>query len=150
MIWLSRNRKIFSNIDQTPIQVVGKAKLLILEVLKESGKKLDPFIRDLEKRWIGHFKFDSLSLPFSRPRAPPDWKLTMTALEFQEWGGHKGKIGIFFDGASKGNLGAARACGVFLSPRGKIIFRYSWGLGVQSNNQAEALALLKRCQLAIL
>ena len=36
---------------------------------------------------------------------------------------------------------------MLFSPGGKIESRYSWGLGTKSNNEAEALALLKGCQL---
>ena len=40
--------------------------------------------------------------------------------------------------------------GVLFSLGGIIDLRYIWGSGTKSNNQAEVLALLKGCQLALL
>ena len=49
---------------------------------------------------------------------------------------------IFFDGASKGNLGASGAGGVVFSPNKLTKFSFSWGLRTMSNNQAESYSLL--------
>jgi ribonuclease HI len=48
---------------------------------------------------------------------------------------------LFFDGASKGNPGSTGGGGVLVSPTGHLEFSFSWGLGIESNNRAEALAL---------
>ena len=48
---------------------------------------------------------------------------------------------LSFDGASKRNLGEAGGGGIIRNPNGNIILRYAWGLGIESNNKAEALAL---------
>ena len=48
---------------------------------------------------------------------------------------------LFFDGASKGNLGEAGGGGVLNNPEDNLILKYSWGLGTETNNMAEALAL---------
>jgi len=40
-------------------------------------------------------------------------------------------------------LGATRGGGIVYRPDGLIDFRYAWGLGNATNNQAEALALLQ-------
>jgi ribonuclease HI len=53
-----------------------------------------------------------------------------------------------FDGASKGNPGTSGAGGVVYSPDGQRKDSFSWGLGQNTNNQAEILGLLKACQLA--
>ena len=55
---------------------------------------------------------------------------------------------IFFDGASKGNLGASRAGGLVLSPDGLTKFSFSWGLGSLSNNQAKSYSLLMATQIS--
>jgi ribonuclease HI len=59
---------------------------------------------------------------------------------------------LCFDGASKGNPGEAGAGGggggVLYEPRGKIILNYYWNIGKDTNNKAEAYALLKGLQLA--
>ena len=65
-----------------------------------------------------------------------------------EWWQRKNKVSIFFDGASKGNLGKARAGGLIFYPRGMLETSISWGIGQLTNNQAELYALLKACQFA--
>jgi len=46
-------------------------------------------------------------------------------------------------------FGVTGAGGVFISPGGKVDLKYSWGLGIKTNNEAEAFALLKGCHLMI-
>jgi ribonuclease HI len=48
-----------------------------------------------------------------------------------------------FDGASKGNPRATGARGVLYGPGGNIVSTFSWNLGVATNNQAKAYALLQ-------
>ena len=48
---------------------------------------------------------------------------------------------LHVDGASKGNPGPAGSGGVLLDRSGKIVLNYSWGLGQNTNNTAEILAL---------
>ena len=50
---------------------------------------------------------------------------------------------FFFDGASKGNPGRARAGGIVKNVEGVLIHNFAWGLGINSSIQAEALALLQ-------
>ena len=59
----------------------------------------------------------------------------------------KNKVSIFFDGASKGNLGNVRVGGLIFFLGGLLQTSFSWGLGQLSNNQEELYALLKACQL---
>ena len=68
--------------------------------------------------------------------------------EFSEWWQRQNKVSVFFDGASKGNLGIAGAGGMIYYPRGMLETSLSWGLGQSTNNQEEILALLKEFQLA--
>lgn len=56
---------------------------------------------------------------------------------------------MFFDGALKGNPGAVGGGGVLLNPTGSITLSFSWGLGQDSNNRAEALALWQGLKLAL-
>lgn len=53
------------------------------------------------------------------------------------------KATIFFDGASKGNLGTTGVGGLILFPDRLSETGFSWGLGTSSNNQAESHNLLK-------
>lgn len=55
---------------------------------------------------------------------------------------------IFFDGASKGSPGTARAGGVIYTSDGARRDSFWWGIGQKTNNQAEILGLLKACQIA--
>jgi len=56
---------------------------------------------------------------------------------------------LFFDGASKGNPGFAGGGGILLCPDGSAQVRFAWGLGKETNNRAEALALWQGLSQAI-
>jgi ribonuclease HI len=66
---------------------------------------------------------------------------------FQDWWRRQGIASIFFNEASKGNLGNTRAGRVIYSSNGSRKDSFSWGLGQRTNNQAEILGLLKACQI---
>ena len=72
----------------------------------------------------------------------------MNAIVFATWWKRNNSASIFFDGASKGNLGITGAGGLIISPDIMIETCFSWGLGTSSNNQAESYSLLKACQIA--
>ena len=55
---------------------------------------------------------------------------------------------IFFDGASKGNPGVSGVGGLVFSPDRLSSFRFCWGLGIMSDNQAECYSFLMASQLA--
>lgn len=78
----------------------------------------------------------------------PIWRIRETEENFQEWWKKQKISTIFFDGASKGNPGAAGAGGVIYDLAGVKRDIFSWGIGQKSNNQAEILSLLKACQIA--
>ena len=46
-----------------------------------------------------------------------------------------------FDGASKGNPGLAGGGGIIENPTEAIAINYALGLGIETNNRAEALTL---------
>ena len=48
---------------------------------------------------------------------------------------------LFFDGASKGNLGAAGGGGIFNNPKGSFENEYYWNIGNDTNNMVEAYGL---------
>ena len=54
---------------------------------------------------------------------------------------------MFFDGASKGNPGKAGGGGVVINPRGKVEIEYTWNIGQDSNNMAEAYGLWQGLKL---
>ena len=65
----------------------------------------------------------------------------MYTITFQMWQNLFHKNSLMFDGASKGNPGAAGGEGILVNPEGSIDLTYSWGLGTDTNNIAEVLAL---------
>ena len=67
---------------------------------------------------------------------------------FYLYGGVLLQLSFFWDGASKGNPGVSGAGGLVLSPDRLSAFRFCWGLGIMSNNQAECYSLLMASQLA--
>ena len=74
--------------------------------------------------------------------------MRLTSDNFSLWWKSKGVYTIFFDGASKGNLGATGAGGLIFSLDSEKISSLCWGLGICSNNQAESYILLRAFQIA--
>eukprot|EP00253_Pinus_taeda_P017214 PITA_17214 len=72
-----------------------------------------------------------------------EWKICLTKDDFGKWLLSKNTHSLFFDGASKSNLGAAGAGGIILDPSGATVSYFEWGLGRLSNNRAEALDLFQ-------
>ena len=69
------------------------------------------------------------------------WELRKEPGEFKDWRKKLKRNSLFFDGASKGNPGEAGGGGVLYDPKDNLLLKYSWGLGTETNNKAEALAL---------
>jgi ribonuclease HI len=74
----------------------------------------------------------------------------MEEQEFEEWKREENKYILCFDEASKGNLGVEGGGGILVGPNGLSEIRFSWGLGIETNNIAEALALWQGLNQAIL
>jgi ribonuclease HI len=68
--------------------------------------------------------------------------------DFIKWRSGLGMHSLTFDGASKGNPGAVGGGGILLDPSDTLEVTYSWGLGVETNNMAEALVLWQGLRLA--
>ena len=64
----------------------------------------------------------------------------MDKSQFENWLRERKIFKLFFDGASKGNPGKAGG-GVVINPTGKVEIEYSWNIGQESNNMAEAYGL---------
>ena len=65
----------------------------------------------------------------------------MDKVQFKNWLKERKIFKLFFDGASKRNPGRARGGGVIINPQGKAEIEYSWSIGHESNNIAEAYGL---------
>jgi ribonuclease HI len=61
--------------------------------------------------------------------------------DFIKWRSALGKNILSFDEASRGNPGVADGGGILQGPSGMLEVSYSWGLYIETNNMAEALAL---------
>ena len=65
----------------------------------------------------------------------------MDKKQFENWLRERKLFKLFFDGASKGNPRRVGGGGVIMDPGGKIVTEYSWNIGYDSNNMAEAYGL---------
>lgn len=145
-VWLSRNETIFNQTETSAEKVAEKAKNLLIETLRQSSAK-DNSLRDEERAWLGDFT-PIMGPPYvSRPSLKENWRIRDNVEGFQKWWKLQGKCTIFFDGALKGNLGRSGAGGIIYYSNGSKEC-FSWGLGIKTNNQAEALSLWKACHLA--
>ena len=70
------------------------------------------------------------------PIIKPFRQIRISENEFSEWWQLKNKVSIFFDGASKGNLGKTEAGGLIFYPGGNLEISFSWGVKKITNNQA--------------
>lgn len=147
-IWLSRNHLIFNEERHSPMKIAAKAKAFLMEVANQQYIKEDTTLLQEEKIWLG----DIVPHPGRNPPIPqngkPGWRLREEEEIFQSWWRSQNIHTIFFDGASKGNPGAAGAGGVLYTTDGLSKDFFFWGLGKKTNNQAELFGLLKACQIA--
>ena len=72
-----------------------------------------------------------------------DWDIRMDNSQFENWLRERKIFKLFFDGASKGNPGRAGGGGVVIDPGGKVVIKYYWNIGHNSNNMAEVYGLWK-------
>jgi len=144
-IWLARNDQIFNGNRNTPLKVAAKAKALLLEAAQQQYHKEDPQLLPEERRWLCPLEPSPCKIHLVPQTANPKWRIRETEERFTKWWKSKNLTTIFFDGASKGNPGNARAGGVIYSPDDISRDTFYWGLGQKSNNQVEIYGLLKAC-----
>ena len=102
-IWLVRNDLIFNSLVTKPKIVAIKAKALLLEVV--GNTQIDAIKFKAKHNWLGSMQVDKIQLGSGRLVIKPFWQVRLLEKEFSEWWQRKNKVSIFFDGASKGNLG---------------------------------------------
>jgi ribonuclease HI len=140
-LWLERNSQIFRNQSSTPAHVSVKAKALLDDCLTHlCPNTLPQTYSSPEDEWLLSFAPD---LKYAPPLPIPHelWEVRKQREDFKEWRRIQHKHILFFDGASKGNLGATGGGGVIYDPTKFRELVYSWGLGEETNNIAEALSL---------
>ena len=77
------------------------------------------------------------------------WEIRENETEFAKWKSKIKTLILYFNGASKGNPGQDGGGGIIEDPRKDKATHYAIGLGIESNNRAEALALWQGLKLAI-
>lgn len=113
------------------------------------GLRNEAALDNAEEIWLKELvpNYDPKTIPPAIHQA--NWEIRLEEQEFIKWRSALGEHCLFFDGASKGNLGATSGGGVILNPDGSTEIRFHWGLGIESNNRVEALALWQGLKLAI-
>jgi ribonuclease HI len=77
-----------------------------------------------------------------------EWQLHLNNNEFSQWQRQQHTFLLFFDGAATGNPGVAGAGGVIYDSDGQKVVDFSWGLGKNTNNRAETLAVYMGLKIA--
>lgn len=146
-LWLERNGRIFKSIQHNAKKVTAKVKSQLKECLGE--QKDDSNLSQIDIDWGSsmdlqfHQKTRSMDLP-------EEWQIRgKNSEDFQNWIPKQKVHSLFFDGAAKRNLGNAGAGGVIKNIDGVSILQFSWGLGINSSIQVEALALFQGLNLLL-
>ena len=100
-----------------------------------------------ERRWQSQLKFSEPTpiIPIAKKAI---WEIRLEENDLLMWRSSLKDNTLFFDGASKGNPGRAGGGGTLLSSENSVLANYAWGLGIMSNNMAEALALWQGLKIA--
>jgi len=149
-LWLERNNRIFRGEIYTSNNVISKIKAILGETLEAKPALRNEVILDSEEElWLKDIVPNNQTNPISPATCHAMWEIRLEEQEFLKWRSALDDHCLFFDGASKGNPGAAGGGGILLNPDGTTLLRYHWGLGIESNNRAEALALWQGLTLAL-
>eukprot|EP00253_Pinus_taeda_P031912 PITA_31912 len=150
-IWNTRNNSIFNDKKPSIPKTIAKAVALISETIEANGCiQSDPAHSDLKvQEWVRKFKIKPIiNKKIGPSQAVQDWKLRGSKQEVENWIQKQNRPTLFFDGASKNNPGQAGAGGIIRDSQGGTLVKYEWGLGVMSNNKAEAYSLLLGSSIA--
>jgi len=144
-IWNARNKSIFNNEKASISSTLAKTIAFISETISANGiaHSDQESGNPVEIEWMGKFNYKTRNFKADNTgRKKIDWKLRGSNEEIREWIQNQKRPSLQFDGASKNNPGQAGTRGVIKDHQGKNIVTYEWGLGVMSNNRAEAYSLL--------
>ena len=143
-IWLERNNRIFREQENNPAKIAIQARATLGDALdhNRSLKNTTKLLPE-ESHWLG--KIVSNLQNWTGPAQPQNahWEIRLVERDFIKWKASLNEPCLFFDGASKGNPGAAGCGGVIIMENGNVISNYSWGLGTESNNIAEFCGLFQ-------
>jgi len=122
--------------------VVAKVKALMMDFLSSihlPAKKGN--LTSIEEEWMSNILPNPLKVEIAPTPPTNKWEIKLDSSSFTKWRNSLQKHSLFFDGASKGNTGATGGGGVLIDPEERKILSYSWGIGKDTNNIAEVLAL---------
>lgn len=149
-LWLERNTRLFRGETCTSNNVISKIKAIMGETLDTTPALRNEAILDSEEEiWLKEIVPNKQTNPISPASCHAMWEICLEEQEFLKWCSALDDHCLFFEGASKGNPGAAGGGGILLNPDGTTLLRYHWGLGFESNNRAKALALWQGLSLAL-
>ena len=114
-------------------------EIMNMSLLPKNKTKLSPD----EVSWLQSFKIielDTIKIKISLEV----WEIRMDSAPFEISMKERKIFKLFFDEASKGNLGATGGGGVILCLEGNIETEYYWNIGKDTNNMAEAYVLWQR------
>eukprot|EP00253_Pinus_taeda_P022123 PITA_22123 len=133
-----------------PTKVIIKVKALLGETLDaNSAKKTGKALNREEELWLNGLVPNHKDYATIATSVHSNWEIRLEEQEFIKWRSALNEHCLFFYGASKGKPGFVGGGGVLLSPDGSEVIQFAWGLGKESNNKAEALALWQGLSQAI-
>jgi ribonuclease HI len=144
-VWKERNRRLFRNDSLPWHHCWNQCRLNILETLNlQHWSEKDLINNPTELLILQYWKPSPILHPLSPTSSPPPPSSPSS------WSTPPGDfIKLNFDGASKGNPGAAGYGVVFRNHHGHIILINAGSLGHTTNNAAELWGLTRGLQLAI-
>jgi hypothetical protein len=140
-LWLEHNACIFRDSSASTAQVVGKTQVLLGECLESLSFPTNKSqLLPEEAEWLKPFQHAKVLVPSQAPLLK-DSEIRLDPPQFDKWRRDRKIYSLFFDGASKGNPGAAGGGGIIYDPVGTVVSHYAWSIGTDTNNMAEAHAL---------
>jgi ribonuclease HI len=141
-IWLEQNNRIFRETTSNTSQVATRIKAYFGESPPYFYReKISGPLEPKEEQWIKIFKIRDHSQQIGSKGKHETWEIWKEEEDFEEWNRKRNQHILFFDKASKGNPLMEGGGGVLVSPNELLEIAYAWGLGIETNNRAEALEL---------
>jgi ribonuclease HI len=105
--------------------------------LPSNKDKLTP----IEEEWLSSLIPSVLKVSTAPQPSTYEWEIRLDPLNFTNSCKSLQRNSLFFEKASKGNTGEAGGGGLIIDPEEIKVISYSWGIGKDTNNIVEALAL---------
>ena len=141
-LWLERNSRIFRDIAGTPTQTVLKVKAMLGDLVASKTNVTNEVTPNKDEyAWFHELEPSLLDRTKQISKHYSHWEIRLEEQEFIKWRSSLEKHILQVDGASKGNPGPAGSGGVLFDISGKIVLSFAWGLGQNTNNTAEILAI---------